>query len=504
MNYLLGIDLGTTSLKVSIFSEAGELVATQSREYLISIPQPGYAEQDPEAWWAGFLSACRALQSLNPDVFAGVVGIGICGQMHTQVYLDQENNIIRPAITWMDQRSAEIVERIKSDAESRNLIFTETANDVSTTYTALHIKWVQENQPEIWAKVRHVLVAKDYLKFKLTGQMVTDYAEASGTLVFDVQKEIWSQAAFDFFGIPRNYFPEVGPSDELIGTISREAAILTELRQGIPVVNGSSDNSASALGSGMVSPGQVTLIIGTAGVITVCSDRPLVDKLNRTLCWHYCLRDRWATLGIMQTAGESLEWFKNTFDRSEDQTRGSGDIFNQYNSAASQVPEGSEGLLFLPYLNGERTPYWDPNARGVFFGINLKTSKGHFVRAIMEGVSFALRNNIETVESLGVNINEVRAVGGGLKSQVWLEILGKILRKPISTVSMPDTANLGNILLCGKALGIIDSYENAAQKMVAVDRRVAYAEGSAQYEKQYPIFLDLYEKIKPLYAQANK
>ncbi|MEI7846878.1 MAG: FGGY family carbohydrate kinase, partial [Chloroflexota bacterium] len=290
MNYLLGIDLGTTSLKVSIFSEAGELVATQSREYLISIPQPGYAEQDPEAWWAGFLSACRALQSLNPDVFAGVVGIGICGQMHTQVYLDQENNIIRPAITWMDQRSAEIVERIKSDAESRNLIFTETANDVSTTYTALHIKWVQENQPEIWAKVRHVLVAKDYLKFKLTGQMVTDYAEASGTLVFDVQKEIWSQAAFDFFGIPRNYFPEVGPSDELIGTISREAAILTELRQGIPVVNGSSDNSASALGSGMVSPGQVTLIIGTAGVITVCSDRPLVDKFIRTPCWHYTLR----------------------------------------------------------------------------------------------------------------------------------------------------------------------------------------------------------------------
>lgn len=503
MNYLLGIDLGTTSMKVSIFSETGVTEASQSYEYPIMVPQPGYAEQDANEWWNGFIKTCRSLKELKPEIFSNISGIGICGQMHTQVYLDGEENILRPAITWMDQRSAEIVDKIKSNTEACELIFQETSNNPSTTYTALHIKWVQENQPELWSKVRHVLVAKDYLKYKLTGKMVTDYAEASGTLVFNVQKEKWSQDAFNLFGIPQQYFPDVLPSDELIGSVSDAASKITGLKAGIPVVNGSSDNSASALGAGMVSPGQVTLIIGTAGVITVCSDRPLVDSQNRTLCWHYCLRNRWATLGIMQTAGESLEWFKNAFDREDNPSTSSGDIFDLYNEAANNIPEGSDGLIFLPYLNGERTPYWDPDARGVFFGINIKTGKPHFVRAIMEGVSFALKNNIETVESLGININEIRAVGGGLKSQVWLEILGKILCKPIATVSVRDTANLGNILLCGKALGIFQSYENAVKTMVTVEKTVSYNQGSKIYEKQYPVFLDLYEKVKPLYKQTK-
>lgn len=501
MNHLLGIDLGTTSIKISIFSETGEWVASQSREYPILIPESGFAEQDPQAWWSGFLSACQALQIEQPKAFDSVIGIGLCGQMHTQVYLDNKMRVLRPAITWMDQRSGDIVDRIKANPGARSLIFQETSNDVSTTYTALHVRWVQENQPEIWRQVRHILVAKDYLKYKLTGQMVTDYAEASGTLLFDVQRESWSDVAFDYFNIPRKYFPEVLPSDVVIGKITPEASKATGLKAGIQVVNGSSDNSASALGAGMVNPGQVTLIIGTAGVISVCSDRPLVDTQNRTLCWHYCLQKRWATLGIMQTAGESLEWFKNAFDRRDEHSRATGDIFNQYNEAARNVAEGSDGLIFLPYLNGERTPYWDSDARGVFFGVNLKTGKSHFIRSIMEGVSYALRHNIETVESLGISINEVRAVGGGLKSQVWLEILGKVLRKPISTVSIRDTANLGNILLCGHALGIFPSYDAAVNQLVSVDENVDYSGGSEVYEKRYPLFLDLYERIKPLYKQ---
>ena len=498
MNTLMGIDLGTTSLKVSIFSEAGDLIASESAEYPIMIPEPGYAEQDPAEWWTGLVKACRALQKNHPQSFDAIVGIGICGQMHTQVYLDKKFNILRPAITWMDQRSAKIVEEIQNNLKGQNLIFQETSNEVSTTYTALHLQWVKLNQPHIWEKVRHVLVAKDYIKFKLTGQMVTDFAEASGTLLFDVKNEKWSDDTFNYFGIPREFFPEVQPSDVVIGKISAEASQQTGLREGIPVVNGSSDNSASALGAGMVNPGQVTLIIGTAGVITVCSDRPLIDEKKRTLCWHYCLQNRWATLGIMQTAGESLEWFKNSFDPQE-KSASKGDIFNQYNESAISVPEGSEGLIFLPYLNGERTPYWDSKARGVFFGVNLKTGKSHFIRSIMEGVSFALRNNIETVESLGINIDEVRAVGGGLKSQVWLNILGKVLRKPIATVSVSDTANLGNILLCGHALGIYPSYENAVNKMVSVDQRVDFNAGAEVYEKQYPIFLELYQRVNSLF-----
>jgi xylulokinase len=331
--------------------------------------------------------------------------------------------------------------------------------------------------------------------------MVTDYAEASGTLLFDVEKRKWSDQLFDFFGIPRSMSPEALPSDEIIGQISPEAARLTGLRPGTPVVNGSSDNSAAALGAGMVKAGQVTLIIGTAGVITVCSDRPLVDPQNRTLCWHYCLRDKWVTLGVMQTAGESLNWFKEAFDKDETGLS-PGDIFEQYNQAIADLPAGSGGLIFLPYLNGERTPYWDASARGVFYGINLSTKKAHFVKAVMEGVSFGLRHNIETVESLGITINEVRAVGGGLKSQAWLNILGKVLRKPILTVNVPDTANLGNALLCGKALGVYPSLEEAVARMVTTDKRVFYEAGSETYERQYPIFLELYDQLKETFRRS--
>lgn len=500
MKFLIGIDLGTTSLKVSLFSDDGRRVGSVSREYPILSPEPGYAEQDPQEWWQALVACCKELNRLHPAEFSQTAGIGICGQMHTQVYLDDRDQVLRPAITWMDQRTGDIVNRFNAREGVKEKINRCTANSASTTYTALHVRWVKENQPDIWDRVRSILVAKDYLKFLLTGNKAIDFAEASGTLLFDVIHETWSQEMFDLFEIPRAYLPEVSASDQIIGNISVEATRQTGLPVGIPVVNGSSDNSASALGAGMASPGQVTLIIGTAGVITVCSDRPLVDENNRTLCWHYCLPNRWATLGITQTAGESLQWFKNAFD--QDTADSSQDIFNQYNELIQNIPDGSGGLIFLPYLNGERTPYWDPNARGVFFGVNLATTKGHFIKAIMEGVSFALRHNIETVEALGIQINELRAVGGGLKSQVWLETLARITRKPVTTVAVTDTANLGNVMLCAKALGWINSYEGTVKKWVATDHQVSSPEGSPVYERQYLLFKQLYQDLRQTFHLA--
>lgn len=502
MNTLLGIDLGTTGLKVALLTEAGKLVGSAYCEYPILAPRPGYAEQDPAAWWEGFIAACRRLKGQHPTEFEEIVGIGICGQMHTQVYLDEHDEVLRPAITWMDQRSSDIVDSINQDDAAKRLVFQECRNFATTTYTAPQMKWVQAHQPEVWGKVARVLVAKDFVKFKLTGELVTDYAEASGTLLFDVEKRVWSDRLLDFFDFPRSMFPELGPSDEVMGHVTDEAAELTGIGAGTPVVNGSSDNSAAALGAGMIHPGQVTLIIGTAGVITVCSDEPLVDPQNRTLCWHYCLRDKWVTLGVTQSAGESLNWFKNAFNAQSGDGEGAGDVFEQYNQAAAEVPAGSEGLIFLPYLNGERTPYWDPHARGVYFGVSLSTGKAHFIRAVMEGVSFALRNNIETVESMGISINEVRAVGGGLKSPVWLDILGKILKKPIVTVSVPDTANLGNVILCGRALGVYSSYEDAVSRIVTTDKRVFCETDTEVYEKQYSIFLELYDQLQGTFRRS--
>jgi xylulokinase len=500
MDTILSIDLGTTGLKVAMVELSGRLLATAGAEYPIISPRAGYAEQDPELWWQALLESCARLREAAGDAFAGVAGVGICGQMHTQVCLDAKGRILRPAICWMDQRSSAVVAAINGDPDSKQLVFRETQNLATTTYTAPQLKWIQENEPGLWAQVRHVLVAKDFLKYRLTGAMAIDFAEASGTLLFNVQQRKWSEAMFEFFDIPRDSLPQAAPSDEIIGRVTPEASRLTGIRAGTPVANGSSDNSAAALGAGMVASGQVTLIIGTAGVITVCSDKPLPDPRDRTLCWNYCLRDRWVSLGITQTAGESLNWFKNAFASGE--AAGSGDVFQQYNNAVQAVPDGCEGLIFLPYLNGERTPYWDSSARGVYFGIGLSSGKGHFVRAIMEGVSFALRHCVQTVESLGIRVDQIQAVGGGLKSPAWLDILGKVMNRPIRTVREPDTGHIGNMLLCARALGLFRSIEEAAGRIVSYERKVHYPEANPVYERQYRLFLQLYEDLKFRYQDA--
>ena len=500
MDTILSIDLGTTGLKAALVDLSGRLLAAAGAEYSIVFPQPGYAEQDPELWWQALLDSCDRLREDSPEAFASVAGVGICGQMHTQVCLDAEGRILRPAISWLDQRSSAVVAAINRDPDSKELVFRETQNLATTTYTAPQLKWIQENEPQLWADVRHVLVAKDFLKYRLTGAMAIDFAEASGTLLFNVEQRKWSEAMFRFFNIPRTSLPQAAPCDEIIGQVTPEASRLTGIREGTPVANGSSDNSAAALGAGMVASGQVTLIIGTAGVITVCSDRPLPDPRDRTLCWNYCLRDRWVSLGITQTAGESLNWFKNAFAAGE--AAGSGDIFQQYNSAVQEVPDGCDGLIFLPYLNGERTPYWDSSARGVYFGIGLNTGKGHFIRAIMEGVSFALRHCVQTIESLGIRVDQIQAVGGGLKSPAWLDILGKVMHRPIRTVRAPDTGHIGNMLLCARALGMFDSIEEAAARIVSYEREVHYPQANPVYERQYNLFLELYEDLKPRYREA--
>jgi xylulokinase len=371
------------------------------------------------------------------------------------------------------------------------------------TYTATHLKWIKDNQPEVWSKIRYVLVAKDFIKYRLTGKMVIDYSDASGTLLFNVKERCWSKAMFDLFGIPEQLLPEAQPSDEIIGTVTEVAAKATGLRTGTPVANGSADCSTAALGAGMVKTGQVTLIIGTAGVVAVCADKPLPDDQDRTICWNYCLRDKWVMMGITQTAGESLNWFRTAFDSDGGAGQSSGDVFEQYNNAIKDIPDGCDGLTFLPYLNGERTPYWDANARGVFFGINLATCKGHFIKAIMEGVSFALRNCLETLESLGIEVDQVMAVGGGLKSAAWLNILGKVLRKPIRTVGVADTGLVGNMLVCSRALGLISSIPETVESISSYDREVHFPEPHGVYEKQYRQFLALYDDLKTRFKRAQ-
>ncbi len=496
--YFLGIDLGTTGTKIILMREDGQVIDKNYVEYEILSPESGFAEQDPLAWWEGLARISKEIMDRNEDKLDQIVGLGIDGQMHTQVYLDENFNVLRNAITWMDQRSKEIVDKINADNNMRNMIFKAASNYLTTTYTAPNVKWVQENQEDIYHKTEHILLAKDYIKFLLTGQMITDYSDAAGTMLFNIAEQKWSAEMFELFKIDRSLFPPVDKSAKVIGEVTAEAAEKTGIPAGTPVINGCADQAATSLGAGVVNKGQVTAIIGTAGVVSVLSDRAVPDPDNRVLCWNYCLEDKWINLGIMQTAGESLKWFKNAFDKESD------NVYSIYNEEAKKIKKGSEGLIFLPYLMGERTPYWDSDARGVFFGLNLQHQKYHFVRAIMEGVSFAFKNNLEAVESLGVKVNNLRLLGGGTRSKVWKEILSQILNRKISTVKVEETGALGSSILCGLALGIYQSPENAVEKLVKIEEEYYIEEMPEIYQKNYQIFKELYPNLKELYKKLNQ
>jgi xylulokinase len=496
----LSVDLGTTALKATIADENGFTISSATRSYDTITNDEGWAEQRPEAWWEALCGACSSLREAVPEDFGKIRFVSMCGQMHTHVYLDTDNQPLRTAITWMDQRSAGIVAEISSDDTAARTIRRCSANALTTTYTAPNIVWFQRNEPDLWRKTRKILVAKDYVKFLLTGEMAMDYSEAAGTLLFDVAEERWSDDLLRLFDVKRSMLPDTSPAATVIGSVTDAAERATGIPRGTPVINGATDNSTAALGAGVTEAGEATLIIGTAGVVSVCSDTAIPDPSDAVVCWNYALPGRWINLGVMQTAGESLNWFRRAFDAAG-ATEDEGDIFNYYNRLVTTIADGSDGVFFLPYLNGERTPHWDSNARGVFFGAGLGTEKAHFVKAVMEGVAMALRQNAETVEKLGQPVAEVRAIGGGLRSRPWLEILSRVLERPIHVIRSVDPAVRGNIALGRTALGEIDGVAAVVRAEAGSDDQYIAPPGTNRYDRHYELFLRLYEQLAPLFVQ---
>ena len=492
-NIFLGIDLGTTGTKIVFMDSKGELRAKKSKEYSILNPKAEYAEQRPADWWESVKELIKEALAEEPELKDKVAALGIAGQMHTHVYLDAQNRVLRNAITWMDQRSQQIVERINKSSENKEIIYDTTANFLTTTYTAPNIVWVKENQPEIYQQTEKILLAKDYLKFKLTGEMETDYSDAAGTLLFDTYQKEWSEELFELFGIKKSLMPKVSPSTKIIGEISSEAAAETGLMAGIPVINGSADHAATALGAGVVNSGEVAAILGTAGVISVLSDQRIGDENERVFCWNYCLEDKWVNLAPMQTAGAALNWFKNEFDADNEEA------YDIYNQEIESIESGSDGLIFLPYLMGERSPIWDSKAKGVFFGIRMDHSKYHFVRAIMEGVSFAFKNNLEVIESMGIKIDEMKFLGGGSKSEEWMEIMAGVLNKDIKVVVGSETGALGISIMCGLALGLYQSPQKAAAIISSRTKDYSIPEIDQKYTANYSKFKKLYDNLKDLF-----
>jgi xylulokinase len=492
-NIFLGIDLGTTGTKVVVMNSRGKLITSESAEYSILNPKQQFAEQNPDDWWNAVTKMTNNIFREYPELKEKIAAVGIAGQMHTHVYMDENNNVLRNAITWMDQRSQSIVDRINNKEKNKKLIFDITANFLTPTYTAPNIIWVKENQPEIYSKTEKILLAKDYVKFKLTGEMVTDYSDAAGTLLFDTENLKWADELFEIYNIDKSLMPSLAPSASVIAEVSEEAAELTSIPAGTPVINGSADHAATALGAGVTEPGEVAAILGTAGVISVVSDERIGDPDERIFCWNYCLEDKWVNLAPMQTAGAALNWFKNNFDENNE------DAFDEYNKNIVEIDEGSNGLIFLPYLMGERSPIWDSDAKGIFFGLRMNHTKYHFVKAIMEGVGFAFKNNLEVMEELGIKIDEMKFLGGGSKSENWMEIMAGVLNKKIKAVVGSETGALGISIMCGLALGIYDSPKQAAELLSSKNKDYYITDMNKNYKENYEKFKKIYFNLQSLF-----
>jgi len=493
MNYFLSIDLGTMGIKTCLIDEQGSIKATKSYEYPIKSEKNGEAVQDANEWWKGLQKGLSEIKKDWEKEMAQIVAISICGQMHTHVYLDAHNELLSDAITWLDQRGDTVIQEWKQTGDYERL-FEQTANFPTTSYSAPNIIRIQEENPEMYHKTKKILLAKDYIKYRLTGEMVTDPSDASGTLLYDVEGLKWSQDAFDLLHINPDLFPEVAPSTAIIGKVSQKASAETGLKQGIPVINGGSDHAVAEIGSGLFESGAVSVIVGTAGVVASCSDQPKKDAKRRIICWAYPLEGKWDLLGITQTAASSLTWFRNTFDSDSD-----GEIFKQYSQIASQVQPGSEGLIFLPYLLGERTPYWDSKVRGVYFGLSMNHKKAHLIRAIMEGVVFSLRNCMDVFEELGIAITSIKTLGGGSKSPVWRQIEASAFNKSIYTLEAEEPSAIGNLILAALGTGHIKDIEEAKRFVTATEREQPIPSEHETYNRQYDKFLTLYEKIKEQY-----
>jgi xylulokinase len=499
MSYLLGIDVGTTGSKTLLIDECGEVVASAMVEYAMHTPHPLWAEQDPADWWQATVEGIqRVLAGVDA---AEVKGLGLTGQMHGLVLLDGSGEVLRPCIMWNDQRTgpqcAAITERLGLDR-----IIAWTANPVLPGFTAPKIVWVRENEPQVYDRVARVLLPKDFIRYKLTGGFATDKAGASGTSLLDVVERTWSQEMAEELDIPADWLPVSYEGPEVTGTVTSQAAELTGLPVGLPVVAGGGDQEAQAVGTGIVHEGLVSATLGTSGVVFAHTDEPKVDSQGRLQSYCHAVPGKWHVMGVMLSAGGSFRWFRDTLGRLEKATAEltGHDPYEHLTAEAARVPAGSEGLIFLPYLTGERMPYSDPNARGSFFGLTIRHDKPHLVRSVLEGVAYGLRDLLELVRDFGLSIEQVRASGGGARSELWRQILADVFATELVTINVTEGAAYGAALLASVGAGIYPSVEEACEATIhIVTRTEPKPEHVKFYGAYYPVYRSLYAALKPAF-----
>jgi len=499
--YLLGLDVGTTGTKALLIDESGAIVARAVSEYELATPHPNWAEQDPADWWQ---ATCQTIQSVLAEAdVAGdeVAGLGLSGQMHGSVFLDENDQVIRPAILWCDQRTAEQCEWITERVGAEDVV-AETCNPVLTGFTAPKIIWLRQNEPANYERLRKVLLPKDYIRFLLTGEYATDVSDASGTSLFNVPQRCWSDLILERIDLPYEMLPQVYESPEVTGQVSKIAAEVTGLAAGTPVVGGGGDQAAGAVGNGIVTTGVFSSTVGTSGVVFAHLDEPLLDKQLRTHTFCHAVPGKWHVMGVVLSAGGSFRWLRDNLCRHEiAQSKESGrDPYEYMTEAAADVPPGAEGLIFLPYLTGERTPYANPNAKGVFFGLTLRHTRAHMIRAVMEGVAFAMRDSFEIIRAMGVEAAQIRASGGGARSKLWRQIQADVTGQAHCTINVDEGPAFGVALLAGVGTGIYANVPEACSATITVVDELAPSPAQTQlYEGYYRLYQELYQQLEPCF-----
>lgn len=500
MKYLIGIDLGTSGTKTVLFDEDGNTIKSDTVLYPMSQPQNGWAEQDPEDWYN---ASVATLKTVTEGIDASqIAGIGISGQMHSMVMLDENNEVIRPAILWCDGRTAKECDEITERVGAERLIEI-TANPALTGFTASKILWVRNNEPENYAKCRHILLAKDYVRFRLTGEYATEVSDASGMQLLDIKNRCWSDEVLEKLDIDKSMLAKVYESPEITGYVTEAAAALTGVPAGTPIVGGAGDNAAAAVGTGVVEEGKAFTTIGTSGVVFAHTNEMHLDKKGRVHTFCCAVPGQWHVMGVTLAAGQSLKWFRDNFCTAEmaDAEKQGVDPYYIMDKEAMESPIGCNKLIYLPYLMGERTPHLDPDCRGAFVGLSAMHTRKDMIRAVMEGVVYSLRDCAEILKEMGVTSENMSACGGGGSSPLWRGMLADIMGTTVTTVSSKEGPALGAAILAGVGTGIYSSVQEACRKVVKIKTtQQADAANSAEYEKYY----ELYKKLYPALKESNK
>jgi xylulokinase len=495
--YFLGIDSSTTSSKALLIDESGLVIAVATSPHTLQTPKPLWSEQDPEEWWGAVCASVKKVLTESAVRAERIEGVGLTGQMHGLVLLDEIGKILRPAILWNDQRTQAECDDIHARI-GRDKFIQISGNVALTGFTAPKILWVKKNEPQVYAKTRHVLLPKDYIRFKLTGEYAMDKADGSGTVLFDLKARNWSTDILDKLGIDLNWMPRTFEGTEFTGKVTPEAASVTGLNAGTPVAAGGGDQAAQAVGVGAVEPGVVALSVGTSGVVFATTPAPLVEAEGRLHAFCHAVPGMWHFMGVMLSAAGSLQWYRDTVAPAMS--------FDDLLKEAASVPSGCEGLQFLPYLSGERTPHPDPLARGGFIGLTIRHGRGHMTRAVLEGVSFGLKDSFTLIQNAGLGvIDQVRASGGGVKGALWRQILASVLEAELVTAEgTSEGAAFGAALLAGVGAGAWSDVRDACQTVVRISRSTKPdAAQVVAYRKAYPVYRELYPALKSSFGKMG-